>query len=107
VGDTVLVALPHGGPVDGIVLGGLFGAVAPPDPGVSGGAVRRWSLRTADGQSIAVDDDAHSVRIADRAGSFVELGPDLLRLHAATDLVVEAPGRAVTIRGRSVDFDQG
>ncbi len=107
VGDTVLVALPHGGPVDGIVLGGLFGVVVPPDPGVSGGAVRRWSLRTADGQSIAVDDEAHSVRIADRAGSFVELGPDLLRLHAATDLVVEAPGRAVTIRGRTVDFDQG
>jgi phage baseplate assembly protein gpV len=106
VGDTVLVALPHGGPVDGIVLGGLYGTTTPPDPGVSGGAVRRWSMRTADGQSIAVDDDAHSVRIADRAGSFVELGPDLLRLHAAGDLVVEAPGRAVTIRGRTVDFER-
>src|SRR5262249_60041620 len=93
-------------PADGVVLGGLYGAVAPPDDGVEGGAVRRWSIRTADGQSVVVDDAAHSVRVGDRAGSFVELAPDLVRLHAATDLVLEAPGRAVTIRGRTVDFQQ-
>ena len=55
---------------------------------------------------MVVDDAAHSVRIGDRTGSFVELTPELMRVHAAADLILEAPGRAVTIRGRTVDFQQ-
>jgi phage protein D/phage baseplate assembly protein gpV len=106
VDDTVLVILPHGVPAEGIVLGGLFGTAPPHDPGVVDGAVRRWSLRTPGGQSIVIDDEGRRVRLEDRAGSFVELAPDLVRLHAATDLVVEAPGRAITVRARSVDFVQ-
>lgn len=105
VDDLVLVLLPHGVPMAGIVLGSLYGTVEPPDAaGVSGGAVQRWSLHTAQGQSIVVDNAQDRIRVANDVGSYVELGPDLLRLHAATDLVVEAPGRAVTIRGKSVDF---
>ena len=106
VDDTVVVALPHGVPEHGIVLGALYGTVSPPDPGVVGGAVRRWSLHTADGQSIVLDDDEHRIRIRNRAGSFVELAPDVVRLHAATDLVLEAPGHAITVRAKTVDFAQ-
>jgi uncharacterized protein involved in type VI secretion and phage assembly len=106
VGDPVLVALPHGFNGEGIVLGSLYGAESPPDSGVEGESVRRWSLHTADGQSIVVDDAAHSIRLADRGGSLVELTPDLVRLHANTDLTIEAPGHAVTVRAATVDFVQ-
>ena len=106
VGDLVAVALPHADPAAGLVLGSLFGAESPPDPGVDGAATRRFTLHTADGQSIVVDDAAHSLRLADRTGSFVELAPGAVRLHAQTDLVVEAPGHGLTIRAATVDFVQ-
>ncbi|MGH3520320.1 MAG: phage baseplate assembly protein V, partial [Haloechinothrix sp.] len=102
-GDTVLVCLPHGA-VGGIVLGSLYGGIEPPDSGVHNGSVRRWSLRTADGQSVTVDDSAHRVTVADRAGSVVDLAPGQVTLHAATDLLIQAPGRAITVRARTVDF---
>jgi phage gp45-like len=73
---------------------------------VQGGAVRRWSLRTPGGQTVVLDDEAGRVRIGNAAGSVVELGPDRLRVHATTDIVLEAPGRAVTIRAATVDFVQ-
>lgn len=104
VDDTVLVALPHGEPAAGIVLGGLYGAVEPPDPGVDGGRVRRWSLRTAGGQSLLVDDAEQSLTLRNKAGSRVELGDGEVRLHAAGDLVIQAPGRGITIRAATVDF---
>jgi len=106
VDDTVLVALPHTGPADGVVLGSLYGTVAPFDSGVSDGAVQRWSLRTGGGQSVVVDDGERSLRLENEAGSFLELRPDLLRLRAVTDMVIEAPGKAITVRARSVDFEQ-
>jgi len=104
-GDSVLVVLPHQSPADAIVLGSVYGTTKPPDPGVDGDAVRRWSLHTGDGQSIVVDDGEHRIRIADRAGSYVELAPDTVRLHAETDLVIDAPGKSMKIRASSVDFE--
>ncbi|WP_152363093.1 phage baseplate assembly protein V [Microlunatus speluncae] len=107
VDDTVLVALPHGEPAAGVVLGGLYGTVRPPDSGVVDGAVRRWSLRTPEGLSIILDDAARQLRIADRTGSFVDLSPELVRVHAeAADLVIEAPGRTLTLRAKAVEFQQ-
>ncbi|WP_405432384.1 contractile injection system protein, VgrG/Pvc8 family [Micromonospora sp. NBC_00617] len=102
--DTVLVVLPGGEPASGIVLGSLFGAVEPYDAGVDDGKSRRWSLRTAGGQSIVVDDVQRSLRLATEGGSWLELTPDLATLHAASDLVISAPGRAMVVRARSVDF---
>lgn len=107
IDDTVLVALPHGEPAAGVVLGGLYGTVRPPDSGVVDGAIRRWSLRTPEGLSIVLDDAAQQLRVADRTGSFLDLRPDLVRLHAeAADLVIEAPGRTLTLRAKAVEFQQ-
>jgi phage protein D/phage baseplate assembly protein gpV len=103
--DTVLVALPHQSPADGVVLGSLYGTTKPPDPGVVGGAVRRWSLHTARGQAIVVDDEERLVRVTNHGGSYLELAPGAVRLHAATDLLIDAPGQAMTIRAASVDFE--
>ena len=107
VGDHVLVLFAHGDPVQGIVLGGLYGAQGPPDSGVDGGAVRRYTLQTPGGQHVQLDDHRQSIRLEDRSGSYVDLSPDLLRVHAAVDLEIEAPGRSVLIRGRSIDFESG
>jgi phage protein D/phage baseplate assembly protein gpV len=105
VDDTVAVALPHADPTTGLVLGSLYGTVRPPDPGISGDAVRRWSLRTADGQSIVLDDDAHLLRLENHDGSHLELAPDAVRIQAKTDLVIDAAGHAITIRASSVEFE--
>ncbi|GAB3842973.1 hypothetical protein GCM10029963_16890 [Micromonospora andamanensis] len=102
--DSVLVALPGGEPASGVVLGSLFGTVEPYDTGIDDGRARRWSLRTAGGQQVVVDDVARSLRLSTEAGSWLELTPELTTLHAATDLVLSAPGRAMVVRARSVDF---
>ena len=39
-------------------------------------------------------------------GNYLELTPGGVRLHAATDLTLEAPGRRVLVRGRAIDFER-
>ena len=105
-GDTVLVLLVAGSPEDAVVLGGLFGENQPPDASVPGERGSRYTVRTADGQELVLNGAAHGVRLSDGHGSLVEMGPDLLRITAATDLVLEAPGHAIRIRARAVDFEE-
>lgn len=107
VGDRVLVAFAHEDPAAGVVVGGLYGTGGPPDPGVADAAVRRFSMRTSGGQRITLDDENRKLRLEDETGSSVELSPDQVTLHAAVDLTIEAPGHAVVVRGKSVDFEQG
>ena len=107
VGDHVLVAFAHEDPATGVVVGGLYGAGGPPDPGVADAAVRRFSMRTSGGQWITLDDENQKLRLEDVTGSSVELSPDQVTVHAAVDLTIEAPGRAVVVRAKSVDFEQG
>ncbi len=107
VGDRVLVLFSHGDPGQGVVLGALYGMQGPHDSGVEGTAVRRYTLLTPGGQEIQLDDARDRLRMADSTGSYVELSPDRVRLHAAVDLEMEAPGRSVTIRGAKIDFKRG
>jgi len=106
VGDHVLVVFPHEDPATGIVIGGLYGTGGPPDPGVAAAAVQRFTLRTAGGQHIALDDEHKKLRLEDVTGSSIELAPKGVKLHSAVDLTIEAPGRAIVIRAKSVDFKQ-
>lgn len=123
VEDRVLVHLLNDDPDQAVVVGGLYGADRPPDAGVEEGAVRRYTLRTPGGQWIALDDGEERVRIENSDGAFVSLAPDELsmgdkagsridltpagcRIEAATDLTIGAPGKTVTIRGRSIDFER-
>jgi phage baseplate assembly protein V len=107
VGDRVLVLFTGGDPAQGVVLGGLYGAEGPTDPGIEGGAVRRFTLRTAAGHVLRLDDEKRTLRIEDAAGSFVEMAPDGMRLRSQVPLTIEAPGQPVIIRGSSVDFKRG
>jgi uncharacterized protein involved in type VI secretion and phage assembly len=106
VGDKVLVAFSHEDPGQGVVLGGLYGKTGPPDPGVEGGAVKRFILRTSGGSYVQFDDGRNTVRLQDQHGSYLELSPDTVLLHAVTALEIEAPGKPVTIRGQTVDFER-
>lgn len=107
IGDHVLVLLAHEDPAQGIVLGGLYGAKQPPDAGIDGGAVRRYTLLTPGGQRIRLDDGLHTIRLENSAGSFYEISPEKVHVHAATDLEIEAPGQRVVIRGKNIDFERG
>ncbi len=106
IGDRVLLLFPDGDPAQAVVAGGLYGADGPPDSGVEGGATRRYTFATPGGQKLQLDDAGKKLRLEDQSGSYLELGPERAILHAAVDLTLEAPGRAVRIRGRSVDFDE-
>jgi uncharacterized protein involved in type VI secretion and phage assembly len=105
-GDAVLVLLDEGDPARGLVLGGLYGPRPAPDAGgVRGGAVRSFALLTAGGQTVRLDDDLGGVRVEDRSGSVLELGPGAVRLHAAADLEISAPGRRIVLRAAAVDME--
>jgi phage baseplate assembly protein gpV/phage protein D len=105
VDDLVLAIFPRGEPGLGFVLGGIY-RDAHPDAGIDDGRVKRFSFLTAGGQKLQFDDTHGSIRIENKQGSYVELAPDKLVVHAATDLDIEAPGRAVTIRGNTIDFER-
>jgi phage baseplate assembly protein gpV len=106
VDDRVLVLFFHAVPGQAVVLGGLYGMEGPLDSGVEDRAVRRYTLRTPGGQQIQLDDAREVVRVENSDGSSVELTPERVRVHAAVDLELEAPGRSVVIRGRKIDFEE-
>lgn len=103
--DRVLVALVRGDLGQAVVLGGLYGD-ANPDPGVEDGGVRRFSLQTAGGQRVFLDDKRRTLQISDAGGSRLELGPDGVALHAEVPLTIEAPGQRLVFRARAIDFER-
>jgi phage baseplate assembly protein gpV len=107
VDDTVLLLCSDRKPEDAIVLGGLYGMDGPVDSGVDGNTVQRYMFRTPSGQQIQLDEENHSVSLTDSTGSRIDLSPDRVYLHAATDLEIEAPGQSIIIRGQNIDFQRG
>ena len=106
VGDTVLTLLAGGDAAQAVVLGGLYGEGRVPDAGEGGPRGSRLTVRTADGQQVRLDGAGHRVQLDDGHGSSVELGPELVRITAATDLLIEAPGHGLRVRARTVDFEE-
>jgi hypothetical protein len=64
-------------------------------------------LRTAAGQALELSSDSALARLSNSRGSLLELSPGGSRLAAAGDLVVEAPGKTITIRAAAVNFERG
>jgi phage baseplate assembly protein gpV/phage protein D len=104
VGDTVLLVLSGEDPAQGVVIGGLYGTGGPPDAGVSGTAVHRFNLLTPGGLKLRFNDETRTLRLEDQMGSYLQLSPHVVRLHAETALEIEAPGKAVTIEAATIDF---
>lgn len=107
VDDRVLVLFPDADPAQGVVLGGMYGPAGPADEVVAGGSIDAFSLLTAGGQRLRLDDGEEAVRLENDRGSFVELTPDKVTLHAECDLEIAAPGHNIVIRGGAVDFRRG
>lgn len=107
LGDQVLVLFLQGDPAGGVVLGGLYGVDQPPDSGLDAGARRRFTFLTPGGQRLRLDDGAESVRLETAGGSFLEMGPEKVHLHAEADFTLEAPEKAITILGARIDFRKG
>lgn len=107
VDDQVLVAFPHGDPARGIVLGAVFGSGHPSDAGVEGGRVQRYAFLSRGGQQVVLDDTEGRVRIGNASGSYVELRPNEMLLHAASDLTIRAPGQRIRIIGDAINFERG
>jgi phage baseplate assembly protein gpV/phage protein D len=107
VGDQVLVLAIDDDPGRGVVIGGLYGAGGWPDNGIESDAVRRFTLKTPGGQRVVLDDHGELMRLENKHGSFVELSPGQVKLHAeGTGLTIEAPGHPLVIRAKSVDFEE-
>jgi phage baseplate assembly protein gpV len=107
VDDQVLVLFPHEDPAQGVVLGGLYGVGGAYDAGVESGSIKRYTLKTPGGQRVTLDDENNTLRLENNKGSYVELTPDYVRMHAEADLQIEAPGKKIVITGNSVDFKRG
>ncbi len=108
VTDTVLVLFPHGDPAQGVVLGGLYGLWTREewDWGVEGSAVKRYVLRTPGGQRVRLDDAKQVIRFENSDGSYLEMSPEKVMLHAQRDLEIEAPGRNIVLRANKIDYQR-
>lgn len=107
IGDKVLVIFEQGQAEHGIVLGGLQGVDPLADNVIANNTVHRYSLRMRDGQVVYLDADSDTIRFQNRDGSYLEMTPRNVRLHASARLVIEAPGYPVIIRGDTIDFQKG
>lgn len=109
VGDLVVVALPDGDPSRGIVLGGIYRQDGPPrhpDSRRRDDANRPYTLTTRRGQRLELNDADNSLRLEDSAGNFLSLTPEGVTLHAEGQLVIEAPGERLILRGDRIDMER-
>jgi phage baseplate assembly protein V len=104
VNDQVLVLFVHGDSAQGFVLGSFYGTDGPPDPGLDGSRVKRYTLLTPNGQRVQLDDTGNLIRLENKNGSYLELAPEKVRIHATASLEIDAPGKDVVIKGKSIDF---
>ncbi len=107
VGDHVLV-LPLGGdPARAVVLGGLWSEAGQPETAVAGSRVRRAGWIAPGGHRLWFDDEGGQVLLEHRDGHRLSLAGDGVRLHAAGNLLLDAPGSTLTLRAARIDFEKG
>src|SRR5204863_9507077 len=104
--DLVLFLYFDADPTQGMVLGSLYGMETPPADWKRSGGQQCYTFLTPGGQKIHLNDSDDIVRIENKPGSYVEFSPKRMTVHATSDLHIEAPGQAVVIRGKSIDFEQ-
>jgi len=106
IGDDWLLLAPGGRPEHGFAVGALNGRRGGALAEGAGDAVR-FGFVTAAGHRLVFDDAAGTVGLETTGGSRWTLGPDGVRLSAAGDLTLEAPGHTVSIRAARIDMSRG
>lgn len=104
VGDVVLLLLAGQDPTQAVVIGSLFAANRLPQGEELVGEGASFSFVSPGGHKLRLDDGARTVRIEDSGGSYLEMAPGQLKLHAAASLEIDAPGQRIFIRGQKIDF---
>ena len=105
VGDEVLVLMPEGDPAHGLVLGGVYGTKRLPKGAEE--EPRGITIRTKDGQTLDLKGSGGALTLQNRSGSLVDIRPGRMRVAAASDLLIEAPGKVITIRANEIRFERG
>jgi len=103
VDDLVLVLGVDDDPAHGIVLGALYGSGGL--PGERPKAFKGYAFYSPGGHMIELDDEG-SLLVRASGGSSLELGRKSTTLHSETDLVIEAPGRTITIAATLVEIEK-
>lgn len=107
IGDRVLVAHDPRDPGRGVVLGGIRTSDGgEPGVGVVDGAVGVYGLGLPTGQSVRLASGGDTVAVANRTGSRIEISETGIRVHAAGDLVLEAPGRTLRLQAARIELEQ-
>lgn len=108
IDDTVLVFFPRGELTQGIILGGLYGMMQTEDWdwGIEEDKIERFRFQTSGNQKISLDDVEKTVRIENSDGSFIKMSPEKVSLHSTRDLEIVTPGRTITIKGKTIDFEK-
>ena len=108
VGDRVLVLFMNGNPGRGLVLGGVS---TDPDSshgwGIDSGRVNNFSFISPSGQKIVLNDTEQTIALENKPGSSITLGPERLEINSKTDVIIEAKGKTITIKGANIDFTKG
>ena len=107
VDDRVMVLVSAENPATGLVLGSATGSRGLPDTGIENGTVVRFALRSPGGQRIELDDAKKCLRLTVAGGSYLELGPELLTLHSATGVLIDASGKSLAIQADKIDLRRG
>jgi phage baseplate assembly protein gpV len=107
-GDRVLVLFMNNDPARGVVLGGVVAAEESSHSwGVEDGEIKKYFFISPAGNKISLDDYAKTVKMENSDGSYMEMGPDKMKLYSKIDFEIEAPGKNITIKGDSIDFKKG
>jgi hypothetical protein len=75
--------------------------------GVQDERVKRFFIRTAAPHTLSFDDFTHTIRLEDSSKNSLEFSPEGVVLHAANNMRIEAPGKAIKIMADKIDFERG
>lgn len=104
VGDVVLLLLAGHDPTQAVVIGSLFAENRLPQGEQLVGDGASFSFVSPGGHKLRLDDGARTVRLEACGGSYLEMAPGHMKLHAASTLEIDAPGQRVLIRGQKIDL---
>jgi phage protein D/phage baseplate assembly protein gpV len=105
VGDEVLVLMPEGDPAHGVILGSVYGTRRLPKGAED--EPRGITIRSKDGQMLDLKGSGGVATLQNRSGSLLDIRPGRMRIAAASDLLIEAPGKVITIRASEIKFERG